>query len=87
VPYLIGEQYANLGAKVGFIYGSISVAVAVLTFWLIPEMKGRSLEELDELFHAKTPTRKFRHAKITAASRIREKEIGELEIIKFKTKE
>jgi hypothetical protein len=39
------------------------------------------------LFHAKTPTRKFRHAKVTAASRIREKEIGELETAEFKTKE
>lgn len=26
----------------------------------MPEMKGRSLEELDEIFAAKTPTRKFK---------------------------
>lgn len=62
VPYLIGADYGNIGGRVGFIYGSLSVAVAGLTFFFIPEMKGRSLETLDELFTMKTATRKFGHA-------------------------
>lgn len=65
VPYLVGAEYANLGAKVGFIYGSLSVAVSILTFFFIPEMKGRSLEELDVLFSENTTTRSFRHAAVT----------------------
>jgi SP family sugar:H+ symporter-like MFS transporter len=49
VPYLIGKQYANLGGKVGFIYGSLSILISALTFCFVPEMKRRNLEELDEL--------------------------------------
>jgi SP family sugar:H+ symporter-like MFS transporter len=43
VPYLIGVEHANLGGKVGFIYGSISIVVAILTFIVIPETKGPKL--------------------------------------------
>lgn len=45
--------YENLGGDVGFIYGSILVAVAVLGFFFIAWMEGHSLEELDELFKLK----------------------------------
>ncbi|KAH8896852.1 putative transporter [Thozetella sp. PMI_491] len=44
-----------LGAKVGMIYGSISFLSIFFVYFFVPEMKGRSLEELDELFHAKVP--------------------------------
>lgn len=68
VPYLIREEDAGLGPKVGFIYGSICVISFVVVFFLIPEMKGRSLEEIDEMFNANLPTRKFRKYKSTAAT-------------------
>lgn len=55
VPYLINPPYANLGAKVGFIYGSICMVSLITAYLLIPEMKGRSLEEIDQLFAAKVP--------------------------------
>lgn len=60
IPYLINAPYANLGAKVGFIYGSINIAMVVLTFFFIPELKGRTLEEVDQLFASGVPLRKFR---------------------------
>ncbi|KAI9735050.1 MAG: hypothetical protein M1818_006627 [Claussenomyces sp. TS43310] len=59
VPYLISPEYANLGAKVGFIYGSLSVIFTTLTYAFVPEMTGKSLEVLDVLFERKVPTRKF----------------------------
>ncbi|KAL4860398.1 general substrate transporter, partial [Aspergillus spectabilis] len=49
VPYLINEQYANLGGKVGYVYGSITVFMVVLTYFIITELKGRTLEEVDQL--------------------------------------
>ncbi|KAH6866058.1 hypothetical protein B0T10DRAFT_468156 [Thelonectria olida] len=49
VLFWINEP-GNLGSRVGMIYGSMSVLALV-----VPEMKGRSLEELDELFHSITP--------------------------------
>lgn len=60
LPYLLNPPYAALGARVGFIYGSASVVSVVVAWLLIPEMKGRSLEEVDEMFEKEVPLRKFR---------------------------
>lgn len=65
IPYLLNAPYANLGAKVGFIYGSICVVSVICAFLFVPEMKGRSLEEIDQLFAGKVPawrSRSFRPA-------------------------
>lgn len=75
VPYLVSAEYANLGARVGFIYGSLSFAVSILTFFFIPEMKGRSLEELDILFAENTLTRSFRHAVVATNIELGGKEV------------
>lgn len=53
-PFVQNEP-GHLGPKVGMIYGSISLLAIVFVFFAVPEMKGRSLEELDELFHARVP--------------------------------
>lgn len=58
-PFVQNEP-GNLGAKVGFIYGSFSLIAIFWVFFVIPEMKGRSLEELDELFQNNVPARQFR---------------------------
>ena len=68
VPYLIREEHAGLGPRVGFIYGSICVISFIVTFFLIPEMKGRSLEEIDEMFNAGLATRQFRKYRSTSAT-------------------
>lgn len=78
-PYLIGADYANLGGKVGFIYGSLSVLFTGLTWVYVPEMKGRSLEEIDALFQQEVPTRDFPKASVTLGA-VLTKEIIEKEI-------
>ncbi|KAF2163119.1 hypothetical protein M409DRAFT_37302, partial [Zasmidium cellare ATCC 36951] len=50
IPYLIDTQYANLGTKIGFIFGGLEVLIFVWTFFYVPELKDRSLEEIDEMF-------------------------------------
>ncbi|EXJ79831.1 hypothetical protein A1O3_08116 [Capronia epimyces CBS 606.96] len=50
VPYLINTDEANLGAKVGFIFGALCLLGFLWAYRYLPETKGRSLEELDELF-------------------------------------
>ncbi|KAF5005043.1 hypothetical protein FDECE_8459 [Fusarium decemcellulare] len=59
IPYLINKRYAGLGGKIGFIYGGICVVMLILTWFFVPELKGRSLEEIDELFASAAPLRKF----------------------------
>jgi MFS transporter, SP family, sugar:H+ symporter len=41
LPYLLQSPYANLGPKVGFVYGSTTVAFVVLAFFFMPEMTNR----------------------------------------------
>lgn len=53
LPYLLNAPYANLQAKVGYIYGSFSVATFFFAYYFVPELKNRSLEEVDEIFENK----------------------------------
>jgi hypothetical protein len=57
-PFVQNEP-GNLGGKVGFIYGSFSLISIPFVYFFVPELKGRSLEELDELFNNHVPARKF----------------------------
>ena len=49
------------GARVGFVYGGCSFLALLWVFFFLPELKGRSLEELDEMFASRVPTRKFKN--------------------------
>ncbi|KAG8745651.1 hypothetical protein FRC10_007348 [Ceratobasidium sp. 414] len=51
-PYLVneGKGNANLGVKVFFIWGSTCVGCLLFTYFLIPETKGLSLEQIDILY-------------------------------------
>ena len=51
--------YGNLQGKVGFVYGSFSVIAAVWVAFVLPEMKDRALEELDEMFAQGVSTSQF----------------------------
>ncbi|KAK6369842.1 hypothetical protein LTS17_009292 [Exophiala oligosperma] len=50
LPYLINPTAADLGAKVGFIFGVTCLLGFIWALFFLPETKGRSLEQLDELF-------------------------------------
>ncbi|PIG82279.1 sugar transporter [Aspergillus arachidicola] len=50
---------AAIGGRVTFIYGSFSVAAIAFVYFLLPETKDRSLEELDEMFQNRVPTKEF----------------------------
>jgi hypothetical protein len=59
LPYLLNAPYANLGPKVGFIYGALSFLGVIWVILGMPETSNRALEELDELFEKGVPYRKF----------------------------
>ena len=75
MPYLINAKYANLGGKVGFIYGAINFIMVVATFFFIPELKSRTLEEVDQLFASGAPLRKFSEIKTKSATEMYEEEV------------
>ena len=59
LPYLFNPDKANLGGKVGFIFGGLSFPCIAFLWWFQPETKGRSYEELDEMFTKRIPVRQF----------------------------
>lgn len=59
IPYLVFDKYADLGPRVGYIYGSTSLIMVIATYFCIPELKGRTLEEVDQLFASGMPLRDF----------------------------
>ncbi|KAJ3527498.1 hypothetical protein NM208_g10672 [Fusarium decemcellulare] len=67
-PYVQDKGYGNLGSRIGFIWGAASVIAAVWSFFLVPESKGLSLEQLDYLYEEKVSPREF--GKFTFASAV-----------------
>ncbi|RSM04056.1 hypothetical protein CEP52_007009 [Fusarium oligoseptatum] len=72
LPYLLFPPYANLQSKVGFIYGSFAVLAVLFTYFCIPEVQGRTLEEIEQLFAMNIPLREFKNTKTLSGSRVSE---------------
>ncbi|KAF3035024.1 hypothetical protein E8E12_005931 [Didymella heteroderae] len=60
IPYLINPDEANLGGKLGFFFGGLSIPCLIWWFMRVPEMKGRTYEELDIMFERNVKTRQFK---------------------------
>jgi len=59
VPYLVNPDKADLKGKVGFIFGGLSAMATVWSFLYIPELKGRTFDEIDHMFQNKVNPRKM----------------------------
>jgi len=63
VPYLVNPDEANLRGKVGFIFGGLALVATVGSWMYVPELKGKTFDEIDRLFASKVPPRKMGHFK------------------------
>ncbi|KAI0134248.1 general substrate transporter [Xylariales sp. AK1849] len=54
-PYLVDADQANLGPKVFFLWGSLCACCLVYTYFLVPETKGLTLEQVDKMLQETTP--------------------------------
>jgi SP family sugar:H+ symporter-like MFS transporter len=54
-PYLVGTDQANLGPKVFFIWMTTCGLCIIYAYFLVPETKGLSLEQVDKMFEECTP--------------------------------
>jgi MFS transporter, SP family, general alpha glucoside:H+ symporter len=61
LPYLFNPDKANLGAKVTFIFGGLSVLSLVYVWLFQPETANRSFQELDEMFIKRISARDFKN--------------------------
>lgn len=58
-PYMLNPDAGNLGGKIGFVYGGLTIFGFIGTFFLLPETKGRTIEEIDLLYEHKINPRDF----------------------------
>lgn len=54
-PYMVGEDHGNLKSSVFFVWGGLCTAAFVYSYFLVPETKGLSLEQVDRMFEESTP--------------------------------
>lgn len=60
LPYVYNKDAGNLGAKTGFLFFAICTITVAITWWAVPELKGRTSVEIDHMFKLGLPTRKFK---------------------------
>jgi MFS family permease len=54
-PYMVGEDEGNLKSNVFFVWGSLCTCAFVYAYFLVPETKGLTLEQVDRMFEETTP--------------------------------
>ncbi|KAH7079870.1 maltose permease [Paraphoma chrysanthemicola] len=57
IPYMVNPDEANLRGKVGFVFGGLAAAATVACFFYIPELKGKSFDQINTLFENKVSPR------------------------------
>jgi sugar porter (SP) family MFS transporter len=54
-PYMVGKDEGNLRSSVFFIWGGLCTIAFVYTYFLVPETKGLSLEQVDQMMAETSP--------------------------------
>lgn len=54
-PYMVGPTRGNLRSSVFFVWGGLCTAAFVYSYFLVPETKGLTLEQVDRMFEESTP--------------------------------
>jgi len=55
----VNPDKANLKGKVGFVFGGASLLGTIWSYFYVPELKDRTFQEIDYLFHHRVPPRKM----------------------------
>ncbi|KAI1493682.1 general substrate transporter [Biscogniauxia mediterranea] len=64
-PYFINPDALNWGPRYGYIWFPSCFVAGIWVYFFLPEVQGRTLEEIDEMFEAKLPARKFKQFQCT----------------------
>ncbi|CUS21328.1 LAQU0S02e11188g1_1 [Lachancea quebecensis] len=63
-PYMLNSEKWNWGAKTGLFWGGVSLIMLTWAVLDLPETKGRTFGEIDELFLQGVPARKFKSTEV-----------------------
>ncbi|KAH6608913.1 maltose permease [Trichoderma cornu-damae] len=59
IPYMVNPDEGNLKGKVGFVFGGLALIATAWSYFYVPELKGRTFDEIDHMFQAKVLPRKM----------------------------
>jgi len=54
-PYMVNKDEANMRSSVFFLWGGLCTCAFVYAYFLVPETKGLSLEQVDKMMEESTP--------------------------------
>ncbi|KAL1982366.1 hypothetical protein VTN96DRAFT_1397 [Rasamsonia emersonii] len=86
-PYFINPDSLNWGPKYGYIWFPSCLIGAAWVYFYLPEVKNRTLEEIDEMFEMRVPARKFSSYKCVGRAALEAAERKNSEEEKGKEKE
>lgn len=61
MPYAYNPDAGNLGGMTAYIFFGFSALAFGLSFFFLPEMKDRSIAEIDKMFELQLPARQFKN--------------------------
>ncbi|PKS07151.1 hypothetical protein jhhlp_005751 [Lomentospora prolificans] len=78
-PYMVGEDKGNMKSSVFFVWGGLCTCAFVYTYFLVPETKGLTLEQVDKMLEESTPrtSAKWRPTTTFATTMHMEKPVAE----------
>jgi MFS family permease len=82
VPHLTSADAANLGAKTYLIFAGCMGAILVFMYFFMPETRGRTFAEIDEMYAANVPAWRWRSYKTSFEARTGETAPDSLEKIR-----
>lgn len=60
MPYAYNPDAGNLGGMTAYIFFALTLFALVLSYFILPEMKDRSIAEIDKMFELQLPARQFK---------------------------
>ncbi|KAJ9313712.1 hypothetical protein DTO271D3_6016 [Paecilomyces variotii] len=69
VPQFTSADAANLGAKTYLIFAGLMACIIVFAFFFMPETRGRTFAEIDEMYDANIPMWKWRKYQTTTEAK------------------
>ncbi|EXJ71374.1 uncharacterized protein A1O5_05181 [Cladophialophora psammophila CBS 110553] len=66
IPYMINPDQADMRGKLGFFFGGLAALCLTWSYFRVPELKGRTYQEVDIMFERNVKTSEFKHYVVTA---------------------
>ncbi|KAJ5180330.1 hypothetical protein N7492_003540 [Penicillium capsulatum] len=79
VPQLTSRDAAGLGAKTYLVFAGCMAAIIIFVYFFMPETRGRTFAEIDEMYAAKIPAWKWRSYRTSLEARTGEASMDSLE--------